>query len=451
MNKRSTIIRLFLIVAMLSLGVGVAAAQDDEPLGPVTIQFSGWTYDLEKVQENLAQFEDWVATQADPAIEVSVEMSDAGYGEFDTHVTTAFAAGNSFDVLYGSDHWLAKWAEAGWIVPLEDYYPEVVDYVPDIAPYSVEAMTYNGKLYGLPYYTDAMYFFYNTQMLEDAGIEAPPTTWAEVTEQALILKEAGITDTPVMIGLAASSWFEEAFFAMVYSEGGALFDENLDPIFATDSGPLYDVIEWLAAALNDDEIMPQSVLEMTAVDVQEAFKSGDAAFVIVSGYMAMEFNQEDLSEVAGLVDIAMMPGATHETDGYSRMYLMGNSAVEDEVLMQASWDLIEFLGGNTEVDGEEGYHVAKRWAVENGLGFSISSLWDDPEVEEVFSAMADIDIMQTQKELARSKEGIAAPWFAEWISFVRTEVQKAILRQESTEDVLARIETQWNDLKAESE
>jgi multiple sugar transport system substrate-binding protein len=451
MNKRSTIIRLFLIVAMLSLGVGVAAAQDDEPLGPVTIQFSGWTYDLEKVQENLAQFEDWVATQADPAIEVSVEMSDAGYGEFDTHVTTAFAAGNSFDVLYGSDHWLAKWAEAGWIVPLEDYYPEVVDYVPDIAPYSVEAMTYNGKLYGLPYYTDAMYFFYNTQMLEDAGIEAPPTTWAEVTEQALILKEAGITDTPVMIGLAASSWFEEAFFAMVYSEGGALFDENLDPIFATDSGPLYDVIEWLAAALNDDEIMPQSVLEMTAVDVQEAFKSGDAAFVIVSGYMAMEFNQEDLSEVAGLVDIAMMPGATHETDGYSRMYLMGNSAVEDEVLMQASWDLIEFLGGNTEVDGEEGYHVAKRWAVENGLGFSISSLWDDPEVEEVFSAMADIDIMQTQKELARSKEGIAAPWFAEWISFVRTEVQKAILRQESTEDVLARIETQWNDLTAESE
>jgi hypothetical protein len=133
------------------------------------------------------------------------------------------------------------------------------------------------------------------------------------------------------------------------------------------------------------------------------------------------------------------------------MYLMGNSAVEDEVLMQASWDLIEFLGGSTEVDGEEGYHIAKRWAVENGLGFSISSLWDDPEVEEVFSAMADIDIMQAQKELARSKEGIAAPWFAEWISFVRTEVQKAILRQDSTEDVLVRIEAQWNDLKAESE
>jgi multiple sugar transport system substrate-binding protein len=436
---------------MLSLGVGIAAAQDDEPLGPVTIQFSGWTYDLEKVQENLAKFEEWVATQAAPPIEVTVEMSDAGYGEFDTHVTTTFAAGNSFDVLYSSDHWLAKWAEAGWVVPLEDYFPEVVDYVPDIAPYSVEAMTYNGKLYGLPYYTDAMYFFYNTAMLEEAGIEAPPTTWAEVTEQALMLKEAGITDSPVMIGLAASSWFEEAFFAMVYSEGGALFDENLDPVFATDSGPLYDVIEWLAAALNDDEIMPQSVLEMTAVDVQEAFKSGDAAFVIVSGYMVREFNEPDLSEVAGNVEVAMMPGATHETDGYSRMYLMGNSAVEDEVLMQASWDLIEFMGGSTDVDGEVGYHIAKRWAVENGLGFSITSLWDDPEVEEVFSAMADIDIMQAQKELARSKEGIAAPWFAEWISFVRTEVQKAILRQDSTEDVLARIETQWNDLKAESE
>ena len=33
---------------------------------------------------------------------------------------------------------------------------------------------------------------YNAQILEDAGITAPPQTWDEVTEQSLQLKEQGM-------------------------------------------------------------------------------------------------------------------------------------------------------------------------------------------------------------------------------------------------------------------
>jgi len=442
---------------IVTVEVPVVAEQEAAPpaeeavevLGPVTLQFAGWTYDLEKVRQNLALYEQWVATEAVPPVKATVEMSDAGFGEFDTHVTTTYAGGGSFDVLYGSDHWLAKWAEAGWVVPLEDYFPEVLNYVSDIAPYSVEAMTYGGKLYGLPYYTDVMYFFYNKKMLEDAGIASPPTTWDEVTQQSLILKEKGITSEPLMIGLKASSWFDEVFFALIYSEGGSLFDENYEPIFETTSGPVYDMIEYLAAAVNDTEIMPTKVLEMTAVDVQQVFKNGDTAFVIVPGYMVREFNTPGISKVAGQAEVSMMPGSTHETDGYTRMYLMGSGALRDEATKIAAWHLIEFMGGKTTVDGVTTYHVAKRWAVENGLGFSILSLWEDPAVESAFSAMADTHVMKAQKELARSKDGMSAPWFAEWISFVRTEVQKAILRQASTESVLESIKQQWLDLKSE--
>ncbi len=420
------------------------------PLGPVTLQFTGWTYDLEKVMDNLGKYEKWVATEADVPVGVTIDWSDSGFGEFDTHITTAYAAGNTFDVLYGSDHWLAKWAEAGWVVPVEDYFPDILEYTADIASYSVDAMTYNGKLYGLPYYTDVMYFFYNKKMLEDAGISSPPTTWADVTEQGDILMKKGLTDEPFMVGLQAGSWFDEAFFALIYSEGASLFDENLDPIFETNSGPMYDMIEYLAAAINDDQIIPLKVMEMTAVDVQEAFKAGDAAFAIVPGYMVREFNTPGISKVAGQVEVSMMPGSTHETDGYSRMYLMGSGAMEDEATMQAAWNLIEFLGGKTTVNRVADYHVAKRWAVENGLGFSIQSLWQDPAVDKAFSAMADTNVMKAQKSLARSKEGMSAPWFAEWISFVRTEVQKALLRQASTEQVLESIKQQWIDLKAEA-
>lgn len=444
MKKHIFLVMCFAFLISLVFTGGQGKAQES-----VTLKFTGWTYDLEKVTQNLKKFEDWVATQADPPIKVTVEMSDAGYGEFDTHITTAFAAGSSFDVMYSSDHWLAKWAEAGWVVPLEEHFPEVLEYISDIAPYSVEAMTYNGKLYGLPYYTDVMYFMYNKKMLADAGIAAPPTTWEEVTEQSKILKDAGITSTPMMVGLKAGSWFDEGFYALVYSEGGAMFDENLEPVFDTDSGPVYEMIEWLTASINDTQIIPEKVLSMSAVDVQQAFKNGDTAFVIVPGYMIREFNTPDVSKVAGQADVAMMPGKAHVTDGYTRMYLMGKSAPESETKKIAAWHLIEFFGGKTTIDGEESYAIAKRWAVENGLGFSILSLWDDPEVEKAFSNMGNTSIMHEQKKQAKSKEGISAPWFSEWISFVRTKVQQALLKQESTSSVLKAVKQQWIDLKSE--
>lgn len=416
-----------------------------KPLGPVTLELAGWTYDNAKVRENIAKFEGWV-TQGTPSIQAKVNMSDAGYGDFDTFVTTRYAAGKSFDVLYSSDHWLAKWAAAGWVVPLEDYYPEVKKYASDITPFSLQAMTYKGKLYGLPYYADVMYFVYNKKMLADAGISVPPTTWKEVTQQSLTIKQKGLSQTPVLIGFKAGSWFEEGLYALIYSEGGKLFDDKNAAIFDTDKGPAFDMIEWVAAAIYDDKIMPTKVMDMTAVDVQQAFKNGDAAFVIVPGYMMKEFNTPGISKVAGQAAVSMMPGKTHSTNGFTRMYLLGKGAVTDDAKKIASWRLIEFFGGKTTVDGLTDYHMAKRWSIENGLGFAVPSLWNDAAVDKAFSAVADTNVMKAQQALAQSKQGMSAPWFAEWISSVRSEVQKAMLRQSKTSTVLDGLKTLWNSL-----
>ncbi|RPI87565.1 MAG: extracellular solute-binding protein [Chloroflexi bacterium] len=415
----------------------------------VALDFAGWNYDSEKAHDILKNYENWIGTQYDPKMNVSVTMADSGYGEYDTFITTNYAGGGKYDALYSSDHWLAKWAEAGWILPLEDYFPKAKEYMKDMSPFSVNALTYKGKVYGLPYYSDVMYFVYNENMLKEAGIVAPPTTWAEVTEQSLLLKEKGISETPLLIGLQAGSWFDEAFFALAYSEGGDFFDENNNPIFETDKGPIFDMMEWLVESIHETEILPKKVMEMAAPNVQEAFKNGEAAFVIVPGYMMKEFNTPGISKIAGSAKISMMPGTTHATNGFTRLYVLGSGALENEETMAASLALIEYLGGSTTVDGTTTYHVAKRWSVENNLGFSANPLWNDPDVEKVFSSMADPQILAKQKALAQSKDGMQAPWFAEWISFVRTEVQKALLGESSTTTVLESVKQQWVELSQE--
>jgi multiple sugar transport system substrate-binding protein len=418
-------------------------------LGPTTIKVSGWTYDTASWQANIGKYQTWVSTEADPKVNVTVDWTDADFDSYDTFITTVFQGGDSRDVIVSSDQWLGKLADAGWVVPLEDYWPDVKNYVSDLTPHSLQGLTFNGKIYGLPYYADIMVFVYNKNMLDQAGIIAPPTSWEEVTADSKILMEKGITSMPLELGLLPGSWFDDTIYAMLYSNGSDMFDAENNPVFDTAAGPAFDTIEWLAKAISVDKIIPQKCLTLEPSDIQQAFKNGETAFVIVPDYMMKEFNTPGISKIAGYAQLSMMPGSTHKTDGFTRMYLMGNDAITDPVKLQASIDLIEFWGGKTTFNGVTGYNISKQWAVNNGLGFSIKSLWTDPDVLRVVSAMTNVNILQKQQGLAMAKQGMQAPWFAEWMSYARAELTKAILQEQTTTTSLENIKAQWVSLKGQ--
>ena len=77
------------------------------------------------------------------------------------------------------------------VVPIEDEFPEIAKYKDKIANYAVRDMTYNGKLYGLPYYADLITFQYNSKILADHGI-ACRRTWDQVLAACLKLKQVGM-------------------------------------------------------------------------------------------------------------------------------------------------------------------------------------------------------------------------------------------------------------------
>lgn len=236
---------------------------------------------------------------------------------------------------------------------------------------------------------------------------------------------------------------------MVYSEGGQLFDAENNPVFETTQGPVFDMVEWLAKSISVDKIIPQKCLTLEPSDIQQAFKNGESAFVIVPDYMMKEFNTPGISKIAGSAYISMMPGATHQTDGFTRIYLLGNDAITDPVKLQASIDLINFWGGKTTFNGVESYNISKQWAVNNGLGFSMKSLWSNPEVLQTVSAMTDVNVLKKQQGLALSKQGMQAPWFAEWMSFTRSELSKALLKELTTDVALENIKQQWLSLSSQ--
>lgn len=444
--------RKFLATAAAT-GLGLAAGgfQDSlrwafaAPARPtVDLTVVTWTFDVPKIRDNLARFEGWVARQTDLPL-VKTELINYGFGVFDASLAPRFVSRAPVDVAYSSDHWLARWARMGWIAPVEDYKPQIRAYEKDIDRYALDSLTHEGKLYGLPYYADVMHFAYNKRMISEAGFANPPRTWDEVLEQATRIRDRRIAASPILLSFALSPWLEETYFATVFSEGGNLFDRELNPLFGKGKGgPPRTMLEWLVDAIHKHRIMPPKVLTMTAVDVQQAFKDGEAAFCIVPGYMMLEFNEPRVSKVAGQVDTILMPGKTRSTVAFTRMYVMGSSAIRrGPQVIDAAWALIEYLGGRATIDGVTAYHIPKRWAAENGLGFAITPLWKDPDVMRTFAKMGSVEVQQEQRRLARTKEGIKFPGFAEWIFHGRREVQLALLREKSPEDALETLNTLW--------
>jgi multiple sugar transport system substrate-binding protein len=92
----------------------------------------------------------------------------------------------------------------------------------DIYPGPRAAVTDGSKVFGVPIGSNSLALYYNKKMLTDAGVTAPPKTWAELTETA-----TKTTKSPVY-GIAFSAindeqatWQWEPF---LWSNGGSLTD-----------------------------------------------------------------------------------------------------------------------------------------------------------------------------------------------------------------------------------
>jgi len=403
----------------------------------IELNFISWSYGVETVKDNIAKFEARYPN-------IKVNYSDFSWFDYHDIAVQRFISGTPTDVMYGSDHWLQEWAAAGWIVPLEDYFPEVVEYKKEFAPYAVEGMTFNGKLYGLPYYADMVVFLYNKEMLKEAGFENPPQTLDELIEQSKVLKEKGICKYPLALCFAKHEGQSiEIFTSLVYSfKDGNMFDADLNPLFGKDGG-VYKALQFLYDALNTYQILDPSSLTWGEIDLVKSFGAGNHAFTFVNKYNLAELNNPAVTNLAGQFAMALFPGETHSCVGFVRFYCMTDMAVKrGKEVIDAAGKFINYFGGKT--DGV--YIVAKRWALEKGLGFAQLPLYDDPEVINAINQWGNVEIEKQQASLARAKQGMT-PFYGTWDIFMREQIHKALLKEVSIEDALSASAKYWNDLK----
>ena len=442
------------------LGLGGAAGCLARP-DPGVI-FKGWSYEPDLVQENIDFFEK----------QTNVKVAfEAVSGNYHDKMVPLFIGKTPLDCCYVRDDHLAEWVAAGWLRPFDDL-PGAGNNNDDIFAYNLDAMSYGGKSYGLPYYTDFLIWVYNENVLRRAGFDKPARTLDELTEQARKIKAdrisapgGNVIEYPLIFSFRQLDIGLNDWWALNYASEVRLFDDQLDPIFPDDKGRRCErVLQWLVDGIHEHDIIAPTSLNMGYRPVLESVASGRQAFALIIKYdlewvtnrknsalaeadlrdKGLTTQQASHSKVLKMAPIPSLEPGQSGTLGWTRMYSLA-SHVREEKLTQA-WELMNFLGGK---DASGDYYTARRWFGLKGLGFAFKSLMDDPEIIEQTQQWGDIELIKEQARSVRARENIKAPWFSDFNIYYQPIIQKILLKQQSPRDGLARIAKRCRELKRE--
>jgi multiple sugar transport system substrate-binding protein len=165
--------------------------------------------------------------------------------------------------------------------------------------------------------------------------------------------------------------------------------------------------------------------------------TGNHVFSVLYNYVLAAMNRPP-QPLAGQFDIAPMPGDAHACLGFAKFYCMTTQAAEHEARRNAAWTFIEAFGGGD-------YEVARRWAVEDGLGFAALPLFDDRAVQDAFSTWIDVEKFKEQAKTARN--AVNPEWKGMWSEFFRPLMAKAFVGGATVKEVMDQGAAKWIEYK----
>ncbi|PSL20094.1 extracellular solute-binding protein [Shimia abyssi] len=220
--------------------------------------------------------------------DITVTMTHFPYADYRTKVAAAIPAGEGPDVVQLFYGWLNDYVAANLIQPLPaDTFPaSKID--SEFFP-MVQAMKDGDAYWALPTAVRSLALFYNTRLLEEAGVE-PPTNMEEfLAAAAAMTKRDGagnITQVGITAGMTAQDhhWFREG---LVRQMGGEPYANDYKTVnYNSEAG--VQALEFYTDLFMSDE--PVSAIGFMD-EPQAAFKAGRAGMHIDGSFRIGSLNK----------------------------------------------------------------------------------------------------------------------------------------------------------------
>ena len=237
---------------------------------------------------------------------IKVNLETLAWADIHDKIVTAEAAHIApADVTEVDWSWVGQFSQANWYTPLNNY----------IAPTYLknainrDVFTIHGQLLAMPYNFGFKETTINWTDFQKAGIKAIPTDWAQVLQDAKILKQKGVVQYPVGFPLSIGESNSTNWYALIKSAGGELFNSKWVPQFTSPSSPGYQAVAF-EKQLYQGGLMPPGIVSLHNIQVQQLFAAGKIAIALTSGplFMAMFKNPQTSNVANDTLKIVPLPG-----------------------------------------------------------------------------------------------------------------------------------------------
>jgi multiple sugar transport system substrate-binding protein len=216
-------------------------------------------------------------------------------------VTNLQARSDAYDVMSLDVIWTAQFASNGWIIPVPGSQFPLADF---LRP-AVDTAMYAGRLWAVPYTSNAELLYYRSDILSEAGA-APPKTWTQLAALAQsVAPRYGLSGYAGQF--AAYEGLTVNFAEAVQSAGGSILSPDGTKV-TVNSPQAREALNFLVSGFHDGWI-PAAALNYDEQASQDAFEQGKLLFLNNWPYV---YGQAETpgpgNVVAGKIGVEALPG-----------------------------------------------------------------------------------------------------------------------------------------------
>jgi trehalose/maltose transport system substrate-binding protein len=313
---------------------------------------------------------------------------------FDRLKTEFQAGGGETDIIGGNVPWTAEFAENGWIVDVSSRFPEGErsKFINGL----IQSLTYENKVWGVPWLADAGLLYYRKDLLEQSGFSEPPQTWEELKEMA----EKAVQDSGTRYGFLFQGTSNETGVCngleYIWTHGGEILEGDKVVIDSPESVAGLTTEQ----SMISDGVTPQAVAAYTLGEADAAFLNGDAVFCRNWPYMYAMAGDPEMSKLKPeQVGVSQLPvgvgrGQRASCLGGWNMLISASSQRQDE-----AWEFVRFM------TSEESQKMQTLLA--SSLP-TLNTLYDDREILE------EVPVVALSKEaLQNARPRPVSPYYSQ--------------------------------------
>lgn len=161
------------------------------------------------------------------------------------------------------------------ITKYRDEWPTLED---DFFPGSLADVNWEGEFYGIPWRVDIRPLIYSKTALEEAGLSAPPTNWAEIVEAAKALTKRDDNGNVTRWGFSFGTDNPTQALVPYYWQAGGKFMTDDGKTATIDNDAMRDTLKWMRDMVWEHKVVSPDFME-PSFDPEPDFISGNVAMV----------------------------------------------------------------------------------------------------------------------------------------------------------------------------